>query len=285
MSDTNFYRAFENKFRGSRELIKSRLEQYLPFVKPLSEIYTDARTFDVGCGRGEWLQLMKKHGFKSFGVDLDQGMLDACDELNLDASQGNAIEYLKGLDSDSQVIVSAFHVVEHILFEDLQCLVREALRVLKPGGLLIMETPNPENIKVASENFYLDPTHIKPIPAMLLEFIPEYYGYYRTKVVRLQEPSEYINREKLSLSEVINGVSPDYAVIAQKSADNEILKLFDSIYSADFGLSIESATAKFESRLINIESKLLKATEKSIEAQDKADKSEAKVIDAEAKVI
>ena len=79
MSD-NFYRAFEDKFRGSREEIIDRLKIYLPFVTPLIDIYEDASAIDLGCGRGEWLEILSEIGVKARGVDLNQGMLDACTE-------------------------------------------------------------------------------------------------------------------------------------------------------------------------------------------------------------
>jgi len=71
----SFYRAFEEKHRGSRELIKSRQRAYLPFIEALRSICSDARAIDLGCGRGEWLELLKESGFDAQGVDLDEGML------------------------------------------------------------------------------------------------------------------------------------------------------------------------------------------------------------------
>ena len=86
-----------------------------------------------------------------------------------------------------------------------------------PGGLLIMETPNPENIVVATRNFYLDPTHQRPIPPMLLAFVAEYAGFARVKTLRLQESKELVNKGDVSLQDVFAGASPDYAVVAQKT--------------------------------------------------------------------
>ena len=170
-----FYRAFEDKFRGSRELIKSRLNAYISFILPFKELYENPQAIDLGCGRGEWLELLKEQGFDAQGVDLDEGMLTACIERGLKVQLADALTVLRSLPNESQTIVSAFHLVEHIPFSDLQILIQEALRVLKPAGLLIMETPNPENIVVATNNFYLDPTHTRPIPPQLLSFLPEYY--------------------------------------------------------------------------------------------------------------
>ena len=89
----DFYRAFEEQFRGSRELITSRLQVYLPFVEPLKTIETTPIALDLGCGRGEWLELLQNNGFQAKGVDLDEGMLSACYELNLDVQLGDALEY------------------------------------------------------------------------------------------------------------------------------------------------------------------------------------------------
>ena len=233
MSD-DFYRAFEEKHRGSRELIKTRLRAYHPFVNPLAEIYKGGNTIDLGCGRGEWLEIMAEIGLSPCGVDLDDGMLSDCLALNLPAQKEDAIAFLKSLGDESQVIVSAFHLVEHVCFDQLQSIVLESLRVLKLGGLLIMETPNPENIVVATCNFYIDPTHQKPIPPQLLSFLPEYYGFNRTKVVRLQESKELLMSQTSTLKDVFVGVSPDYAVIAQKTASIEILEFFDQAFNNEY---------------------------------------------------
>ena len=190
MSTLGFYRAFEERFYAPRSTIKKLRQQYLPFVQPLAALYPGAATFDIGCGRGEWLELMQELGMSPFGVDLDAGMLQGCHELNLPAEQGDAVAYLQTLADNSQAVVTAFHVVEHISFEQLTKVVIESLRVLQPGGLLIMETPNPENIVVATRNFYLDPTHLRPIPSLLLSFLPEHHGFARVHTLRLQESHE-----------------------------------------------------------------------------------------------
>ena len=258
MSD-DFYRVFEDRLRGSRELIKSRLNCYFPFVEPLLGEDGRAKAVDLGCGRGEWLELIKGLGFDAVGVDLDQGMLDACNELGLKAVKADALAFIAAIPDESQFVVSAFHVVEHITFEQLQTLVSEALRILKPGGLLIMETPNPENIVVATKNFYLDPTHQRPIPPELLSFIPEYYGFARTKVIRLQESKELAQRVDLNLQDVLGGASPDYAVVAQKVAEEQVLSLLDTPFSQQYGLSLESLTCRYDARFQQVENKAQQA--------------------------
>jgi len=115
-----FYRAFEEKYRGSRELIKSRQRVYLPFIKPLLSVYENGSALDLGCGRGEWLEILKEVGFDGHGVDLDDGMLAACRERGLSVATADAVQTLKLLPSESQAIVSGFHIAEHIPFQDLR---------------------------------------------------------------------------------------------------------------------------------------------------------------------
>lgn len=245
MSD-QFYRAFEERYYAPRSVIKQLRRQYEPFVMPVAAMYPGAPTFDIGCGRGEWLELMLEAGLSPLGVDLDAGMLQACVELKLPALQGDAVQYLSRLADNSQGAVTAFHVVEHISFDQLRTLVIEALRVLKPGGLLIMETPNPENILVATCNFYLDPTHQRPIPSQSLSFLTEFHGFCRSKVLRLQESPSVAQNSTPSLSEVLTGVSPDYAVVAQKAAPAPVLAHFDRAFAREYGLSQEKISARFD---------------------------------------
>lgn len=212
----DFYRAFEDRFRGSRELIKSRLATYLQFVQPLKAASNEPlRALDLGCGRGEWLELLKAEGVVAQGVDMDAGMLEGCQAQGLNVVLGDATEVLRNAAADSFDLISAFHVVEHIDFELLQVWVIEALRVLKPGGLLILETPNPENLLVGSSSFYLDPTHDKPLPPKLLGFLPEWVGFERVRIIGLNEGA-LVQDQRLGLYDTMALISPDYGVIAQK---------------------------------------------------------------------
>ena len=251
--NNNFYKSLEDKFRGSRDLIKERLTIYLPFLEVFKNIEQNVNVVDVGCGRGEWLQLLQENGIDAFGVDTDEGMLENAKKFGLNVKLIDAIEYLKSLDDESLYAISGFHIAEHLDFELLKELVKESFRVLKPAGLLILETPNPENIKIATCDFYLDPTHIKPIPPNLLSFLPEFYGFKRTKILRLQEDKELKNSDFVSIDKIIQGASPDYAVVAQKSAKIETLELFDEVFAKDYGLQIDTLISKFEKRLENMQ--------------------------------
>lgn len=249
MSSTDFYRAFEERYRGSRELIRTRLQAYMPFITPLPGIYQPAHALDLGCGRGEWLELLQGAGFEPLGIDLDAGMLAACTERGLPVLQGDALAYLQSLADDSQCIVSGFHLAEHLTFETLDTLVQQALRVLQPGGLLILETPNPENIVVGTSSFYLDPTHQRPIPPLLLSFLVEHHGFARTKTVRLQESAELHQRSDVTLIDVLGGASLDYAVVAQKAGPRATLAPLDAALSADYGLTLIALANRYDGTL------------------------------------
>ncbi len=245
MSD-NFYRAFEDRYRGSREVITQRLRAYLPFIEPLAALHAPARALDVGCGRGEWLELAASAGFEALGVDLDDGMLQACRERGLSVENADALLTLRAMPDESLAMVSAFHVVEHIPFDMVRELMAQALRVLQPGGLLIFETPNPENLVVGASSFYRDPSHVRPIPPELLAFAAEHAGYARQAVLRLQEAPGLRDAPLVNLHHVLDGASPDYAVVAQKAADAAVMARFDAPFGARYGLSLDILAHRFD---------------------------------------
>jgi SAM-dependent methyltransferase len=246
MSQTSFYRAFEDRYRGARETIKERLRAYAPFTAPLLQAGGPALALDLGCGRGEWLELLGEQGFSAQGVDLDDGMLAACRERGLAARHQDALAALREQPEGSLALVSAFHLVEHLPFELVQDLIAESLRALRPGGLLIMETPNPENLSVGATSFYRDPTHIRPLPPDLLGFAADHAGFGRQRIVRLQEEAQLHTDAPLGVINVLEGVSPDYAVVAQKSAAAEALAPFDAPFEADWGITLGRLAQRYE---------------------------------------
>lgn len=241
-----FYLEFERRFRGSIDLIRSRLQIYVGFFEPLRKIHgIGSPALDLGCGRGEWLSLLTEHGFSCHGVDLDEGMLESCQKLGLSAEKKDALAALGELPDNSQSIVSGFHLAEHLPFETLMVLVEQAHRVLKPGGLLILETPNPENLRVGATSFYLDPSHERPLPSPLLAFVGEFYGFKRVKVLRLQE-DPMLRERAPELQDVLEGVSPDYAVVAQKAATERELEQFDPDFSREFGIGLVEMSKRYQ---------------------------------------
>jgi SAM-dependent methyltransferase len=262
MSD-DFYRAFEDRFRGSRETVKSRLRAYLEFVAPLRALRGECSAIDLGCGRGEWLEVLVEAGVRAGGVDLDEGMLQSARAAGLDVTQGEAVATMRGLPAESRDIVSALHVAEHLRFEDLVALVREAHRVLRPGGLLILETPDPENLTVATVGFHLDPTHERPIPAGLLAFLPEHHGFQRVKIVRLQEAPGLAEAAAPGLLNVLRDASADAGVVAQKGGAPDAAAALDRAFAREYGVTALMLAARYDAAL---EQRLHRAESRAEEA-------------------
>jgi O-antigen chain-terminating methyltransferase len=238
----DFYRAFEDRHRGARADIAQRHRVFLPFLAALRDLAVPQKLVDVGCGRGEWLELARTEGWQVEGVDSDEGMLAECRKAGLDVRKGDALEHLRGLGDASAGVVSAFHVVEHLPFETLRAVVGEALRVLAPGGLLVLETPNPENLVVGSSGFYMDPTHARPLPPLLLAFVAEFAGFTRVTTLRLHEG--VMHDRPAALIDVLAGVSPDYAIVAQKPGPAS--PALDAALAAKHGVNLNELAERWE---------------------------------------
>lgn len=242
----DFYVAFEEKFRGSEELIKERQKKYLKFINPLKILKDEVKALDIGCGRGEWISLLNENGFNARGIDVNESMVRLASQKGLNAAVNDALGELKSLDENSLDIITAFQVVEHIKFDDVLELIKEAKRVLAPCGILILETPNPENIMVGTQWFYLDATHKNPIPCELLSFATHYYGLERNFIFKTNEksPSEY--ERDMGIFDVFEGVSPDYSVIAQKNGDQS--ELFDEAFAVMPGVNLAQISASYNNK-------------------------------------
>lgn len=256
--DNDFYIQFANRFRGTQELIKKRLQIYIEIIKPLYEVYHEFPSLDLGCGRGEWLELLKENGWQGIGVDSNGQMVDCCRQSGHTVYEDDVVSFLKSYAPESVVIVTGFHIAEHLEFDILLDLIKEAYRILLPGGVLILETPNPENILVGINNFYIDPSHKNPLPAQLLSFLAGYQGFQDIKVMHLQESSELSTSKTTTLYNVLTGVSPDYSILAQKKGETDTPDLF-SEYLDDFcGLSLNTLSQRYDSQQKKLNKKILK---------------------------
>ena len=185
-----FYLSFEENFRGSPAEIKERLKIYLPLVE---EARTNAQgaqppqppLLDIGCGRGEWLELLREANIPATGVDSNRALVGEGRARGLSIIESDLMAYLRGLADSSLCALTGFHIVEHLPLETLLRLLDESVRVVAPGGMVIFETPNPENVLVGSCNFYFDPTHRNPLPAPVMQFLLESRGFQRVEIIRL----------------------------------------------------------------------------------------------------
>ena len=212
----SLYASFEDEFRGPREEVRQRLEVYIPFLKK-AEI--TGGVLDIGCGRGEWLQLVQSEGIDARGVDRNRVFIEQCRAAGLNVVENDALIYLRSLPAESLNAVTIFHLVEHLPLETLINVVDEIVRTLKHDGLLIIETPNPENLIVGSHTFYVDPTHRNPIPSQTLQFLLEARGLRSLEILKLRPRDEVKLAEDSELVTRFNEYfysAPDYGIIARK---------------------------------------------------------------------
>lgn len=224
------YLRFEDRHRGSPEEIRERQRAYL-------ECFPIGPILDVGCGRGEFLELCREAGIEARGVDLDGGMVARCREAGLDLAQADALGYLAGLPDGTLGGVFCAQVIEHLPPDAFVALARLAYAKLRPGGVLLCETPNPMCLTVFASAFYVDLSHIKPIHPQGAAFVLEAAGFRDVEVryvnpcppeARLQplEPLWYLRRYEHAFMLAINDNlsrlndllwgAQDYAVIGKR---------------------------------------------------------------------
>jgi O-antigen chain-terminating methyltransferase len=218
----DLYAALETRFRGSPGDVRRRQEAYVPDVLALRD--RSRPFFDIGPGRGEWLSLLRDHGVSAYGVDTNPTFVEQGRTAGLDIRLGDAGDHLAECDESSLCGVSAFHVVEHIDFDTLVAMLDRALRALAPGGLLLLETPNPLNVTVGAAAFWIDPTHRRP-PDML-RFLVESRGFVNAAVrfvnhpphpdVELPDRPDPVLATLRQISDVFFA-GTDYAVLARKA--------------------------------------------------------------------
>jgi SAM-dependent methyltransferase len=180
-----FFAAFDERFRGTRTNIKEQLRVYLTPLKEAKIGTSGSPIVDLGCGRGEWLELLQEEGMQGIGVEHNRVLVDECRQAGLNVVERDILTYLCALPNSSVSGVTGFHIIEHLPFEVLLDLFDETVRVLQPGGVAIFETPNPQNVLVSTLGFYNDPTHRTPLPSTLLKFIAEVKGLQHIKLLQL----------------------------------------------------------------------------------------------------
>ena len=177
------YPAFQDRFRGSEAEITRRLAAaYLPDI---DRLVGAGGVVDIGPGRGEWLTLLREHGIAGYGIDVNVACIAACQAKGLEVVHTEAAPHLQGLPMGSLDMVTAFHVIEHLDIDELLELIGAAHHALRPGGCLLVETPNPTNLVMAACDFYNDPTHRAPLPPDLTEYLVGAAGFEAIEVRHL----------------------------------------------------------------------------------------------------
>ena len=223
----SLYQVFEEAFRGPEAVVRERARAYVEDLRGCAGL---GPVLDLGAGRGELLEVLAEAGIEAYGVDVAHGYVERCRAKGLDVREEEARSHLASLEERSLGAITAIQLVEHLQTDELIELLELAARALRPGGLLILETQNPENVVVGASSFYLDPTHRRPVPPALLAFLVGARGFDGVEVRRLERPEQpaSIARPKPdepwaetvgSLVDVVNfhlfGPA-DYAVVARR---------------------------------------------------------------------
>lgn len=225
------YVAFEDLHRGSREEIKERQQVYVPVFRDTAS--ADTPVLDIGCGRGEFLELCRENDMPARGIDLNPEMAKYCRELGLEVAAGDALEYLRGLEDNSLGGILAAQVIEHLSLDQLTELVSLAAAKLAPGAAFAAETVNPQCLTTFSGAFYLDMTHQKPIHPEAARFLWKWAGLEQVEILELSPyPPEHLlelfagaiddpqslaagyNRNMDRLNQLLYGYQ-DYAVVGR----------------------------------------------------------------------
>ena len=220
------YVELEKRHRGSEEEITERISTYLPYLKDKGEV------LDLGCGRGEALKLFRSHGIAARGVDSSSEMVARCADKGLPAEQGDLFETLARVPQGSLGGVVSFHVVEHLPSDSLERLVRSAWRALRRGGVLILETPSPLSVVMSARNFWVDPTHKRPVHPASLEVTFREAGFEPVHRIDLHP---FPDDERLPEID-ISRLPEDQRVLADQV--NRLRDILDDLLfgSRDFGL-------------------------------------------------
>lgn len=165
------YLELEHYHRGTREEILERFAPHLRYLEGRQ------RVLDLGCGRGEVLELLREKGIGGLGLDNNEQMVAVCRDKGLEAVQADLFDYLEEAEPATFDGVISLHVIEHLPVDSLDRLARLAWRALAPGGVVLLETPNPLSVVVAARNFWIDPTHRRPVHPESLKLLLELAGF------------------------------------------------------------------------------------------------------------
>jgi len=185
VQEQDFYIGFEKIFRGNEQELYRKLSKYMFYIDEVIKEHPSlyGKSFlDVGCGKGEFLDLLVKKKISAIGVEINSSLRQILESKGLRIVFADAINFLRSVENDSLLGISAFHFIEHLCFDDFILFVHLAYCKISFGGIIILESPNPK-CAYAFSNFFLDPTHIRPYPYELVKYTLEWYNFKDVKVV------------------------------------------------------------------------------------------------------
>ena len=215
--DDEYYWAFENRMRGDAASVAARLRQYERFVVPLRERFQAAGTssedvdaepplwVDLGCGLGEFCELVREWGWRAQGVDGSPSAVDACRAKGIDATLADVSGYLETRRGEAPAAVSAIQLIEHLPRDAWIALFERTHAILRPGGAMLVETINGLNLEAVAAYFVADVTHTWPGHPETLRLMAEHVGFADVQVL-------FLNPDQ-------RGNAQDFAIWAVKPGD------------------------------------------------------------------
>jgi SAM-dependent methyltransferase len=209
---------FQAYFGGEESVIRAQSERFVDLFRGRH------RVLDLGSGRGTFLELMRDQGIGAYGIDLDERMVNEARTRGLEVEEGDALAHLRELAERSIDGLYARHLAEHVLPGELVEILSQCRRALAPGSPVVFVTPNPSTLTVGAHSFWMDPSHLRPIPAELFRYLLEVHGFRDVEVVTFEptqgakldenvgEPAMRDNVHRLN--ELLFG-DRDYAVIGR----------------------------------------------------------------------
>ena len=212
------YAALGGAFRANRDDVKKRLRPYAERLVAAGIGHVGTPIVDIGCGGGEWLEVLQENGLRAYGIDVNTVLVERNVSLGLDVREAEFLPHLANLDGASRSAVTAFHIIDHLAFGSLVDLIDEAFRVLIPGGMLVLETNGPEATS-ADMVFDNDPTQRTLLKPDALRFVLEHRGFIGVDVLPAYPGTKERLRDSASRtlpSDQIPSSLRDYAVIARR---------------------------------------------------------------------
>ncbi|MEX1378184.1 MAG: class I SAM-dependent methyltransferase [Eubacteriales bacterium] len=180
------YADFE-KAHKNEESINRKLDSYIEALQNKGFDFANIKAIDIGSGRGDWLKKLEIYTDSALGIDIDKEMVEMCEASGLKVIEEDFLKYAKKIESQSVDLVSAFQIIEHMTTDDLLMLIHEVSRILKPGGFIVLETPNTQNMLTGLYNFHADPTHKRPIHIVWLDFVLVQMGFHEIEQLFIDE--------------------------------------------------------------------------------------------------
>ncbi|MEZ5331483.1 MAG: class I SAM-dependent methyltransferase [Thermoanaerobaculia bacterium] len=214
------YLELERRHRGTEREIGDRIAPYVPALAGRGEV------LDLGCGRGEALELLRDRGIPARGVDSNAQMVARCREKGLDAERGDLFEVLAATPEGTLGGVISFHVIEHLPPPALDRLIRLAWRALSPGGVLVLETPSPLSLVAGARNFWLDPTHLRPVHPDALRLALEMAGF---------DPVDRVDRQPFAAADRLPSIDLDDLAPGERRLAERVNRLRDALDELLYG--------------------------------------------------